>query len=107
MRFASLTLAVIWIAGCALFPGHEPPPPPPQPEPASPVVVTPPAPVVDELPPKPRKNRRIVPVDTAVPAAPATVWDAFRDYAQLDLDLDNARIRDQRNWHIRNSRHLT
>ncbi|HVL02685.1 MAG TPA: LysM peptidoglycan-binding domain-containing protein [Dongiaceae bacterium] len=109
MRFASLTLAVVWIAGCALFPGHEPPPPPPQPEPAPPVVVTPPpAPVaIDDLPPKPRKNRRIVPpVDVTVPAAPTTVWDTFRDYAQLDLELDNARIREQRNWHIRNTRHL-
>ncbi|NPU92257.1 MAG: LysM peptidoglycan-binding domain-containing protein [Gammaproteobacteria bacterium] len=114
-RFASLTLAVFWIAGCALFPGRETPPAkPPATLPAPPAVeITPPEPAItgDLLPPpKPRKNRRITPTDSApvaaAPSAPATVWDTFRDYAQLDLELDNARIREQRNWHIRNSRHL-
>lgn len=113
-RFASLTLAVFWIAGCALFPGREAPPAtPPVASPPPVVESVPPEPVAaDEipLPPKPRKNRRITPTDSApaeaAPSAPVTVWDTFRDYAQLDLELDNARIREQRNWHIRNSRHL-
>ena len=110
LRFASLTLAVFWIAGCALFPGRDtstatPPATLPAPPP---VEVAPPEPAITgelPLPPKPRKNRRIVPADVT-PSAPSTTWDIFRDYAQLDLELDNARIREQRNWHIRHSRHL-
>lgn len=105
LRTASLTLASAFVAGCALFPGEEPAAPP------APVPVAPPAPQV-EAPPEqplvhqPRKNRRIVTGSATKVREPATVWDNFRDYGQLDIDLDNPRVREHRNWYARNGRYL-
>ncbi len=103
-RTASLTLTTAFVAGCALFPGEEPkaPEPPPAP-PVQPQVEAPPEkPLVQQ----PRKNRRIITGSATQVRQPATVWDDFRDYGQLDIELDNPRIREHRNWYARNGRYL-